>query len=309
MILHCLTTDVNIVDNAVDSPVDMSATSSYGAAVPIDRCERGFGWRESDPAQRPEHSPTALLLHGLGGSRLSWEPQIEGLDNVARMVAWDLPGYGVSSSLPEPMTFELLTRALDRFADVVGVSRFHLVGLSFGAMVAQYAAAALGDRIASLTLLATSPKFGLDGTQPDQWRAARLAPLDAGQQPLDFADAVLAALAGPNITATALHGQRAAMARITADALRACIDCLITHDSRSVLGFITAPTCCVVGEFDRETPVAYANALASGIQAGGSRVEVHVIAGAGHLLNVEAPEEVNEIIRHQIRSFEREQQP
>ena len=111
------------------------------------------------------------------------------------------------------------------------------------------------------------------------WRAARLAPLDAGREPADFADAVLAGIAGPNISPDALAGQRAAMARISSAALRRSIDCLVTHDSRAVLGSVAVPTLCLVGELDTETPVAYTEALADLIP--GARIEV--LAGAGHL--------------------------
>ena len=134
------------------------------------------------------------------------------------------------------------------FADEIGADRIHLAGISLGGMIAQYAAVAHRDRIATLTLLSTSPCFGLDGTAPEVWRAARLASLDAGREPADFADAVLAGIAGPNISPDALAGQQAAMARISSAALRRSIECLVTHDSRAVLGSVAVPTLCLVGE-------------------------------------------------------------
>lgn len=237
-----------------------------------------------------------MLLHGLSGSRLSWEPQLAALSDAYRVVAWDLPGYGVSKTLVETVTFARLARAVTELADDLGADRFHLVGLSFGGMIAQYAAAAHPSRVASLTLLATSPKFGLDGTKPDAWRAARLAPLDAGQEPVDFADVVLRALSGPSITPEALAEQKAAMARVTGIALRTSIDCLITHDSRPILASITAPTQCIVGELDDETPMSYTQYLVDHIP--GARLAV--IEGAGHLVNVETPEAVNHVIRTHI---------
>jgi 3-oxoadipate enol-lactonase len=248
-------------------------------------------------------SPAAaiVLLHGLGGSRISWEPQLAGLSLDHRVIAWELPGYGDAPPLAETdgrpldLTFPLLADAVAAFVDdVVGPlgSAVHLVGISFGGMIAQYAAAAHPERFASMTLLATSPKFGLDGTEPAAWRAARLAPLDAGQEPVDFASAVLAHLAGPHISDAALDGQRAAMARVSGAALRRSIDCLVTHDSRALLPTIVVPTLCLVGELDEETPADYGRALSAGIP-GASLV---VVPDAGHLLNVEAPDHVNRLI-------------
>lgn len=255
-------------------------------------------WRESGPRGADE---VVLLLHGLGGSRISWEPQLADLGRRVLVAAWDLPGYGASPPLAGATTFGTLADAVVGWADELGAPRVHLVGISFGGMIAQYAAAAHPERIASLTLLATSPKFGLDGTEPEAWRAARLAPLDAGQEPIDFADRVLGALAGPGISAEAMVGQRAAMARITSTALRRSIDCLVTHDSRAVLSQVSAPTAVLVGDLDDETPVAYAQAIVDLVP--GATLEV--VPGAGHLLNVEAPEVVDAAIVRQIERSHR----
>lgn len=252
-----------------------------------------FAWREVNPAG---HADTIVLLHGLGGSRLSWEPQLVGLSARHRVIAWDLPGYGESNALEGPTTFTALADAVADLVTVLCEPTVHLVGISFGSMIAQYVAARHPSVIASLTLLATSPKFGLDGTGPDEWRAARLAPLDQGLEPADIAERVLATLAGPNITPAAMTGQIDAMSRMSSAALRRSIDCLITHDSRSILPTIVAPTLCLVGDLDDETPPAYAMAVADLIP--GARLSL--IEGAGHLLNVEAPDAVNSAILDHI---------
>jgi 3-oxoadipate enol-lactonase len=254
-----------------------------------------FAWRESGSSSR-----TLVLLHGLGGSRLSWEPQLHGLADDVRVVAWDMPGYGGSAALDGPVTFTTLADAVVEFLDAIGAPVVHLAGISFGGMIAQHVAARHPARVASVTLLSTSPAFGLDGTKPDEWRAARLAPLDAGREPADFAGGVLAAIAGPYITSEALAGQRAAMARVPGDALRRSIDCLVTHDSRALLPAISSPAMCVVGELDEETPVAYAFALADLIP----HATLVVIPEAGHLLNVEAPGDVNRLLQEHIARAE-----
>ena len=251
-----------------------------------------FAWREAG-------SGTVLaLLHGLGGSRLSWEAQLAGLADRHRVVAWDMPGYGASRPLDGAVTFTALADAVIDFLDAIGAPTAHLAGISFGGMIAQYVAARHPSRVLSLSLLSTSPAFGLDGTKPDEWRAARLAPLDAGREPVDFADDVLAAIAGPHISAAAMAGQRAAMARVTGSALRASIDCLVTHDSTALLPTIAAPTVCMVGDLDDETPVAYGFTLADLIP----NARLTVIPMAGHLLNVEAPDAVNRLLAEQMEA-------
>jgi 3-oxoadipate enol-lactonase len=257
---------------------------------PLDVDGDTFAWREQGAGD------LVVLLHGLGGSRISWEPQLTALGTGHRVAAWDLPGYGAAPPLPdEPLTFRALADAAAEFIATLGAESAHVVGISMGGMIAQYLAAWHPAVVRSLALLSTSPAFGLDGTRPDAWRAARLAPLDEGLAPADFAGRVLAAIGGPRITHDALAGQRAAMARISAQALRRSIDCLVTHDTRSLLAGITAPTLVMVGALDNETPITYAQYLVDHLP----NASLTVVPGAGHLLNVEAPDDVNDhIIRH-----------
>ncbi len=236
----------------------------------------GWAWRECG------EGPAVLFLHGLGGSRTSWDAQLAVFDGSCRCVAWDMPGYGAAAPLAGPLTFAALADAVIGLCDAASLDQPHLVGISFGGMIAQHAVLAYPGRFASLTLLATSPAFGLDGTLAADWRAARLAPLDRGLEPADFADAVLRSIAGPSITDEALAGQRGAFERISAAALRRSIDCLVTHDTRARLHEIRLPTRVMVGELDAETPVAYARALADAIPD----ATLTIVPGAGHLLNV-----------------------
>lgn len=254
-----------------------------------------FAWREAGDGS------LVVLLHGLGGSRLSWEPQLAGLSDGWRVAAWDMPGYGNSAPIDaDRVTFRALAQAAADWIEALGEAAAHVVGISMGGMVAQYLAAWHPDRVRSLTLLATSPRFGMDGTQPDEWRAARLAPLDAGQEPIDFAERVLRSLAGPHLSDEAFEDQRAAMARVTGVALRRSIECLVTHDTTELLADIRQPTLVLVGALDRETPPAYSEHLADHLP----NALLRVIDEAGHLLNVEAPERANELIIEHLTSVE-----
>lgn len=268
------------------------ATFGVVAATATDIDDGAIAWREAGEGE------TVLLLHGLGGSRTAWRPQLEGLGANHRVVAWDLPGYGASAPLDGPLTFPALADAVARLLDALGSDQAHVVGLSMGGMIAQHAAVHHPDRVRSLALISTSPAFGLDGTRPEAWRAARLAPLDAGREPGDDAVGVITGIAGPDIPAAALAEQAAAMARITGPALRRAIDCLVTHDLRGRLGQVTAPALVMTGALDRETPPAYGQALAEALAA----ATFQVVPGVGHLLPAEAPEVVNlALVDHFVR--------
>ncbi|MFM7685893.1 MAG: alpha/beta fold hydrolase, partial [Actinomycetota bacterium] len=251
--------------------------------MPVDVQHPPFAWREQG------EGAVVLLLHGLGGSRISWEPQMGALGD-RRTIAWDMPGYGEATPLPDgPLTWPEVADAAAALLDIIGVERAHVVGISMGGMIAQHLAARHPRRVWSLTLLSSSPAFGLDGTSPAEWTARRLAPLDEGLHPADYAERVVTALAAPGAGPEVVARQSAAMARIEPAALRRTIALVATHDARGIHHLITAPTLVLVGEQDRETPVDYSQALADRI-AGAT---VRVVPGAGHLLNAEAPGPVN----------------
>ena len=84
----------------------------------------------------------------------------------------------------------------------------------------------------------------------------------------------------------------AAMERIPSAGLAAAARCLVTHDVRDGLRDIAAPTLVVVGEHDEETPPTYARYLAEHIP--GARLAV--VAGAGHISNLEQPDAVNRLL-------------
>lgn len=250
-------------------------------------------WRESGDG------PVAVFLHGLGGGRTAWRPQLEGLSHVRRCVAWDAPGYGASLPVADT-SFDSYAQAAIDFIDAVSPDEpVDLVGMSFGGMIAQYVAAAVPDRIRTLTLLCTSPKFGLDGTDPDEWRAARLAGLEAMGSPAAAAPAILSSLAGPH-GAHVVPEAVEAMSRVPLAGLLDSLSTIASHDTRAILPTIATPTLLLVGELDDETPVAYSEAIDALLPDS----KVTVIGGAGHLLNLEAPDQVNAALVEHWSAYE-----
>lgn len=97
-------------------------------------------------------SPVFLLVHGLGGRWQHWSENLAGLAAHGRVVAVDLPGFGLSD--PPRAGY-----SVDGFADVVAelVRRLALppvvvVGHSLGALVALRLAHRHGERVSSVVL-------------------------------------------------------------------------------------------------------------------------------------------------------------
>lgn len=250
--------------------------------VATDHLDGPIAWREAG------EGPVVLFLHGLGGTRLAWEPQLEGLSERFRCIAWDLPGYGASEPLPQ-LSFPAIVDAIVRLLDTLAVERAHVVGLSFGGQQAMHLALAHPDRVDRLVLADTSARFGADGTDPEAWMRLRLDPLDHGVTPAEMAPIVLDSITAPGWAGRERDRLIDAFAQIPSDGLRAAVTCLPSHDVSDRLGEITAPTLVLVGEFDEETPVAYAETLRDGIPG----AQMEVVIAAGHLTPSETPRAFN----------------
>src|SRR5213593_4684113 len=102
----------------------------------------------------PEET-TFVLIHGLGGSHLSWVQVAAGLSGLGRVVAPDLPGFGRSPARGRGTRVMDSRRSLARFLDRVATGDVVLVGNSMGGLVAMTEAAVEPDRVAGLVLTAS----------------------------------------------------------------------------------------------------------------------------------------------------------
>jgi 3-oxoadipate enol-lactonase len=235
---------------------------------------------------------TVVFLHGVGGDRQSWTPQLEAFSPRFRAVAWDCPGYGASAPL-EPMTFPGLAASLLALLDDLAVERAHIVGQSFGGMIAQEFAATYPARVKSLVLTGTSPAFGRpDGDFQKKFVAERLAPLDAGKTMADLAQGIVGSLMGDNPDPNGVKTAVASMSRVSAATYRASMHCIVGFDRREALGRIAVPTLVLAGARDSNAPAPMMEKMASRIP--GARYVC--LAGAGHLANLEQPAAFNEIV-------------
>jgi pimeloyl-ACP methyl ester carboxylesterase len=79
-----------------------------------------------------------VLVHGLGGSLVNWEPVLDLLVAQRDVIAVDMPGFGGSDPLPDDVEHSPAAMGLAIVAHLesLGVERPHLAGNSLGAWVA-----------------------------------------------------------------------------------------------------------------------------------------------------------------------------
>jgi pimeloyl-ACP methyl ester carboxylesterase len=123
--------------------------------------------------------PRVLLIQGFTVSGRAWRGQVEGLAGDHDVLIYDHLGVGRSDPIPDARwTMRRMVEHAAAVLDAAGWPRAHIVGLSMGGMIAQELALRLGDRVDSLTLIATQP----GGRRAMLPRPAGLATIAAAQR-------------------------------------------------------------------------------------------------------------------------------
>ena len=240
----------------------------------------------------PRGGAPIVFLHALGLDLTWWDHQVAAFGRDHDVVAFDLPGHGLSGRLDAPPTFDVMASAVAEMLAHVGAGPAHLVGLSVGGMIAQTLALAHPGLVRSLSLVATTCTFPEAGRQAVRERArvaraggmAAIAPLSLERRfPLAFRTY------RPDVL------DRAAKIMLGQDPeFHASLwDMVAALDVERRLSALTCPTMVVAGGGDMSASAAAGQLIANQI-AGAT---LHVVAGSGHLPPVEAPGEFNALLR------------
>lgn len=251
---------------------------------------------------RAGEGPPVVLLHGGIEDSRAWRLQVDALANEFTVLAWDAPGCGRSSDVPESWRMPDYADALASWLQGIGIQRPHVLGLSWGSSLALELYRRHPHIPASLIL--ASAYAGWAGSLSAGETAARL------QGILAMADVPIDELlqAWPGMFASRASPElRTELTAVWADnsgrrkpgGYRAMAHSMAEADLRDVLPRIQVPTLLLYGELDERSPPTVAHDLHARIPS--SRLVV--IEGAGHLANVEAPAEFNRHVRQFLHSI------
>lgn len=234
-----------------------------------------------------------VLLHGLTFDRRMWEHQVGELSRSYRTVAVDLRGHGLSASPDMEYDLEMMTEDVYQAMRELGIGRAHLVGLSMGGMISMGLALAHPGAVHSLVLLDTS-------AEPEM--ADRVAGYEtmAGmfreQGAEKVVDGVMTVMFSPDFIrneSEQVRRERERQLRLDRVGVsNATYAVTRRKDISGRLHEIGVPTLVIVGELDVATPLEKARAIQAAIE--GSRLEI--VPSAGHMTNIEKPEEVTRLI-------------
>lgn len=249
-----------------------------------------IGYRE---AGRPD-SPVLFCMHGIGSNSSGYRRQLGDLADRYRVIAWDAPGYGESDNLPQARPRDVdYADALLGTLDALGIDRVHLVGSSFGAIVAAAFAARYPERVRCLVLSAPAPGFArlpeAERKELFQKRVddmERLGPAELARQRAPF-------LVAPDAPPAVIEAATALVAATPPKGYAQAAAVLDNADTVANAARIDAPTLVLVGTEDKITP---RDSCAGPIHAALRDGALEIFEGIGHLLKLEAPDRFNALI-------------
>ncbi|MFD6421235.1 alpha/beta fold hydrolase [Streptomyces sp. NPDC060198] len=236
----------------------------------------------------PEDAPVLVIGPSLGTTWHMWDRQIPDLSQHYRVLRYDLPGHGGAPARPAVSVAELGDRLIATL-DSLGVQRFGYAGCSIGGAVGADLALRHPHRVASLALVAVSPRFG----SADEFRQRGVIVRTNGLEPIARSSPERWFTPGFAAAQSAIVEWAVQMVRTTDPGcyIAAC-EALASFDIRGELGRIGVPTLVVVGAEDRVTGPAEARTLVAGIPD----ARLALVPGASHLAPVEQPAAVMDLL-------------
>lgn len=237
--------------------------------------------------------PAIVLLHGMSTSADSFRELMYQLAPNFNVIAPDIPGFGYSENT-DPYTMEHLIEWLTDLLEQVGLPRTHILGHSFGGVLAMGQALAYPELTDKLVLVA--PAVLVAGQYPTWLKkmGKNLRLVEAGvvmsrvllerQIRVPFFDA-------NSMDETVWERRRNdyALSRASAAAMNA----VAFYDVRPYLADIQQPTVIIWGEDDPVVPHEHAERIDEHIP----NSQIFKVATCGHIPMMEMEQEVAGIVR------------
>jgi len=212
-------------------------------------------------------------LHGAGGLRIN--PAHGLLARRARVIAFEMPGFGASAENTRTQNQAELARTMARAVAAIGVDRFDLMGTSFGGRTALYLAAQAPERVTALVLESPAAIRQPGGTPPSgtpQEMAQMLFAHPERLPPLPSQDPEIQAKTGRLV------------ARLRGPDRDPELDALMPD--------IATPTLALFGTLDRVMPPEMGRVYKTLLP----NCHLVFVYDAGHLIGAERPEAFAEVV-------------
>jgi 3-oxoadipate enol-lactonase len=242
-----------------------------------------------------------IFIHGYPLNRRMWEPQLEALSDIARVIAPDLRSHGRSESVPGMNTMDVMAKDIKELIENLDIQEpVVLAGLSMGGYISFAFYRSYPEMVKGMILAATRATADSIDTKVSREEAAAIA-LESGSDTI--IEKQLPKMLAPITLETKpqiVEHAREIMSDISVQAIVADLRGMLNRqDSTPLLKNIACPVLVIQGAEDQLIPMQEFDLMKNEI--GNARSQI--IPEAGHLLNLEKPEQFNEAVREFIQSL------
>ena len=240
-----------------------------------------------------------LMIPGFGSTTLVYFANVGPLSRRFKVIVFDPRGSGRSDVGTGARSMQALADDCVAVIQAAGEDSAHVLGASFGGMVAQNFALGYPERTRRLVLICTTPGGARHIPPPAENMAVFMAAADIADPaaavrstyPMHYSDAYVAAH-DAEIVERALAN---AHLRSTPEGRAAQLEAVMQHDTLDRLGALSVATLVLHGEDDGIVPVENGRTLARAIP----NARLKVYPNAKHIVFTECAEELN----HDIIEF------
>jgi pyruvate dehydrogenase E2 component (dihydrolipoamide acetyltransferase) len=281
------------IDAYVAQAKEQQAAAAAAAVPPPEPVlVQANGWTvrvlELGPEDGQAGGAPLLLLHGFGGDLQNWQFNQPDLAANRVVYAIDLPGHGGSSKTLQGGDVPALAAAVHGAMQALGIGQVHLAGHSLGGAIALQLALDEPQAIASVTLVCSA------GLGPDI-NTDYIEGFIRAERRKDMKAAVETLFADPSFVSRDMVDDLLKYKRLdgVVPALRGIADAVFAGGRQATvfadrLATLDVPVQAIWGAGDRIIPASHAAAIAEPRR--------HVLEGAGHMVHIERPADVNRLI-------------
>jgi len=242
-----------------------------------------------------------VMIHGYPLNRKIWIAQLEGLSDIARVIAPDLRGHGESQATSGPYWMDLLAEDIKQFLDALRVPRpFVLCGLSMGGYVAMAYYRQYSPELAGLVFAATRAQADSAAGKKNRDEAAAKA-----QQ--EGVPAVVESMLPKLLSPKTVQNNQELVDRLRDIMQQTSLEAMLGDlmgmrerpDSSLTLREISLPALIVYGEDDQVIDRGEVESMHEAL----INSQLVVIPEAGHLLNMEQPQQFNQAVRDYLKGL------
>lgn len=231
-----------------------------------------------------------IFIHGFPFNKSSWRPQLDFLKETNRVIAYDIRGFGSSSGNDKNLSMALFADDLISFMDALKIKKAIVCGLSMGGYILLNAVHSYPERFEGIIFSDT--QCIADSIEAKEKRYKTIQQIEAAGTK-EFAAGFI-----KNVFSKDSFVERPEIVesinRIVLstkqETIIAALKALAARDETcSILKEIKVPSLILCGSEDIVTPPAQSEFLSKNIK----NSVLHIIEKAGHMSNLEQPDEFN----------------